>query len=226
VVTQLYDGIALSSHQLLDSEQAILLRLLEGHTDSLRFRCDTWQFAINLRDLEHQNLSVTALQALLHLGLIRHGIEGDSEAADRKIDLVEHRRLTSESCFILSHEGVQVAYSFAPRDPRANGQQPGVGASVVLPSFLKNPDGSRTLAFVGQVVRVFRKYAQFQEKVLESFQAEGWPVRIADPLPHTSHVNPKTRLHEVITRLNSKQDTPLLRFHGDGSGQGACWKIR
>ena len=111
-------------------------------------------------------------------------------------------------------------------DPAAEADRTSRGSSALalVPSFVKGQDGCRRLTFLGQLVREFRTHAQFQEIVLGTFQDKRWAGWIADPLPRTSGVNPKTRLQQTIARLNAKQVTPLLRFHGDGSGQGVRWE--
>jgi hypothetical protein len=226
-MSQLHERRALwPTGQLSGSEQAILLVLLEGHAESLRHNCDAWQFAVNLRDLEYQNLSVTALQGLLRLGLVLHGSERVGDSPDRNIQRVTHRRLTDDSCFILSDEGVHLAYALPAGDPAAALDRPGSGLAAAVPSFVKNNDGSRTLSFIGHPVRVYQRYAQFQEIVLAAFEAKSWPARIPDPLPRMVGVHPKKRLRQTIGPLNLKQITPLLHFEGDGSGQGARWKPR
>jgi hypothetical protein len=177
-----------------------------------------------LLDLEHRELSVAALHALLRLGLVLHGTERDSDTDERNIQHVMHRRLSADSCFILSEEGVHLAYALARLRPAAAANRPAAGRSATVPSFVTNNDGSRTLTFMGHVVREYHRYAQFQELVLATFQAKGWPERIADPLPLNTGINPKRHLRQIISRLNLKQTTPLLRFHGDGSGRAACWQ--
>jgi hypothetical protein len=61
--------------------------------------------------------------------------------------------------------------------------------------------------------------------VLNAFEEEGWPARIDDPLPPHSDQDPKRRLNDTIKCLNRKQVRELLRFHGDGSGEGILWEV-
>ncbi len=60
--------------------------------------------------------------------------------------------------------------------------------------------------------------------VLTAFEEEAWPVRIDDPLPPHPEQDPKRRLHDTITSLNRHQRRPLIRFVGDGSGEGIRWE--
>jgi len=75
------------------------------------------------------------------------------------------------------------------------------------------------------LVKKFRVPAGNQELVLSAFEEEGWPTYIDDPLPSKSEMAPKQRLHNVITRLNGSQLVPLLRFHGNGNGEGIGWQL-
>jgi hypothetical protein len=66
--------------------------------------------------------------------------------------------------------------------------------------------------------------AENQERILAAFEEEGWPVHIHDPLPPHSDQDSKRRLHNTINSLNRHQKQPLIRFSGNGSGQGIRWE--
>ena len=74
------------------------------------------------------------------------------------------------------------------------------------------------------IVKQFKVPAPNQETILAAFQEEGWPHRIDDPIPPHPDKEPKRRLHDTIISLNRNQRTPLIRFLGDGSGQGVRWE--
>ncbi len=76
-----------------------------------------------------------------------------------------------------------------------------------------------------QIVKQFKVPAINQEAVLAAFEEEGWPVRIDDPLAPQPKIDPKRRLHDTINALNRNQRRSLLRFSGDGSGQGVRWEF-
>ena len=82
---------------------------------------------------------------------------------------------------------------------------------------------NRILTFGGRIVRRYYRSSPNQEAVLQAFEEQGWPYRIDDPLPYSAEVAPKPRLHDTIRWLNLKQE--CLRFLGDGTGEGVCWKI-
>jgi hypothetical protein len=82
------------------------------------------------------------------------------------------------------------------------------------------------LSLGGTVVKRFRVPAHNQELILSAFEEEGWPDHIDDPLPVRGDIDPPTRLHDAINRLNGCQVHHLLRFSGNGIGTGVCWQVR
>jgi hypothetical protein len=84
---------------------------------------------------------------------------------------------------------------------------------------------SRELRVGEWLVKKFRVPARNQELVLSVFEEEGWPAYIDDPLPRKAEIVPKRRLQSVIVRLNSSQLAPILRFHGNGNGEGIGWQL-
>jgi hypothetical protein len=84
----------------------------------------------------------------------------------------------------------------------------------------------RELSLNGTVVKRFRVPAENQETILSAFEEEGWPDHIDDPLPGREYIDPLTRLHDAINRLNGRQIHRLLRFSGNGTGTGVSWALR
>jgi hypothetical protein len=82
----------------------------------------------------------------------------------------------------------------------------------------------RVLMFAGHVIKRFNWPARNQELILTAFEEMGWPERIDDPLPVTDGISQKDRLHDTIKCLNRKRLIKSIRFAGDGSGQGVCWR--
>ncbi len=83
----------------------------------------------------------------------------------------------------------------------------------------------RILSVGGQIVKRYGRSSPNQEAVLQAFEEEGWPYRIDDPLPYSTEVAPKLRLHDTIRWLNLRIENRLVRFTGDGTGEGVCWKL-
>ena len=79
---------------------------------------------------------------------------------------------------------------------------------------------------VGQcVVKQYRRPSPNQERVFAAFHEENWPHRILDPFPPQGEQEPKCRLHDTIKWLNRHQEHRLIRFLGDGTGEGVCWEL-
>lgn len=80
------------------------------------------------------------------------------------------------------------------------------------------------LCFGSLIVKEYRTPAPNQQRILSAFQEEGWPPRIDDPLPPERDLEPKRRLHETIISLNRNQRNRVMRFGGDGHGEGVVWR--
>ncbi|HEX3868966.1 MAG TPA: hypothetical protein VHV77_00885 [Pirellulales bacterium] len=76
-----------------------------------------------------------------------------------------------------------------------------------------------------QLIKQFKLPSPNQETILSVFHEENWPARIDDPLPPSKRINTKQRLHDTIKSLNRNQRTRLLRFLGDGTGEGVRWEL-
>lgn len=83
----------------------------------------------------------------------------------------------------------------------------------------------RELSVDGQMVKRFRQPAPNQEAVLTAFEEEGWPPRIYDPLSPQAGLDQKRRLHETIKTLNRRRLARVIRFCGDGTGEGVFWEL-
>jgi hypothetical protein len=127
------------------------------------------------------------------------------------------------SGFVVTHSGVLWVRA-DPRDPTTFHLRYGDDARPAK-NFTPHWDGTnRVLSFGGQIIRRYGRSSPNQETVLRAFQEQDWPYRIDDPLPHDDEVVPKLQLHDTIRWLNQKQECRLLRFQGDGTGEGVCWK--
>ena len=75
-----------------------------------------------------------------------------------------------------------------------------------------------------RTVKRYRVRSPNQEAILAAFQEEGWPHHIDNPLSPLPDQCPKQRLHSTIKYLNSCQENRLVRFRGDGTGEGIVWE--
>ena len=105
-------------------------------------------------------------------------------------------------------------------------QQAALGALQAALGALPNWDrDARRFLVGGCLIKHFRVPSPNQEAVLDAFQEEGWPASIDDPLPPVPDQQPKRRLRDTIKCLNLNQVAPLIRFHGDGTGQRVSWEL-
>jgi hypothetical protein len=84
---------------------------------------------------------------------------------------------------------------------------------------------SRTFLVGKHVIKRFRVPSRNQEAVLDAFQEEGWPLSIDDPLSPVPDQHPKRRLRDTIKGLNTNQVMELIRFRGDGTGDGRARRL-
>ncbi len=77
---------------------------------------------------------------------------------------------------------------------------------------------TRTLWLGDKRLHVWKKWAMNQHRLLDEFQAAGWPPRLPSKLSGE-------RLKDTVGELNDNlEDTPL-RFRRDGSGCGVTWQV-
>jgi len=85
----------------------------------------------------------------------------------------------------------------------------------------------RELTVAGKVIKRFRRPSQNQERLLTTFEEEGWGAKIFDPLPYDADNDAKHRLRDTVYHLNCHHETKgLLRFHTDGTGEAVLWELR
>jgi hypothetical protein len=129
----------------------------------------------------------------------------------------------------MTQSGVAVARDIGSADVVIGIAKPEVGICNLIASeeFLGRPRWDhqrRQLCMGAQLVKEFKLPSPNQETVLMAFEEESWPARIDDPLPPVAHLDPRRRLHDTIKALNRKQKRYLIRFRGDGSGEGIRWE--
>jgi hypothetical protein len=185
---------------------------------------DTWQFAVEISRLMELGLTGSDLRWLVEKGYAMHAREiteqGDS---DRRFAVGINTAFSTETRFLLTDAGLSWAseYGAAPTLLRFSGSGETKGKGECIPRW---QGGECTLFFGSQIVKRFTRPSPNQELILATFEEEGWPDRIDDPLPQASGIDPKRRLHDSIKWLNRNQVTRLLQFSGDGSGEGVRWQ--
>jgi hypothetical protein len=181
-----------------------------------------WWFATEIRHLHRLGLSDTHLRWLIGRKLILHREEIPREEllgydpCDRLFRETSQYQFSDRSCFILTEPGRKFAEHLVEAE-LASSRMATVAAT---PSTCSVPTWNlqrKELWLSGCLIKRFRVHSPNQEGILEAFQEEGWPERIFDPLQ-------PGRLPETIKSLNRHQRTRLIRFSGDGTGQGILWE--
>ena len=209
---------------------------------------DLWDFALEIDRLFETGLTISDLRWLVAKRFAEHGQElsvyGAPHRSFRRGDGFFFDQTT---CVVLTPSGaafvdhVLRAPIVPPRSVPAIEAALIAGESSVLDNGTTGNELQHTTALAlkprwdftlrelsldGLVVKRFRVPAENQEMILGAFQEDDWSECIDDPLPVKGDIDPRTRLHDAINRLNRCQTNPLLCFHGNGSGTGVFWKLR
>lgn len=219
--------------QLAARMQAGLELLDRAYQAAVDIDCDPWEMAVEIADLRRAGLSLTDLRWLVRKGFAQHAQEVTQPGEEqRAFHSPRGVAFTRRTCLMLTGQGATLLRQTAslPRPPLSVAA-PAI-ARADLPQSSAAPqceplphwDGDlMELRVGGQLVKQFKVPAPNQEMVLSAFEEEGWPARIDDPLPPVPDQDSKRRLHDTINSLNRNQKQPLIRFLGDGSGQGVRW---
>jgi hypothetical protein len=208
-----------------------LILLLEAHEYACQLQQPSWQFAVEIQCLRTAGLSHSDLRWLLCTRLLRHAYETTMpEDAARRFCKRVSPSFSPASCFALTKAGVV----FVRHLLELSAAEAQSGSAAVPPASTDQPAAKpvpqwdpqrRELCFGGQLVKQFKAPATNQEMILAAFEEEQWPPRIDDPLPPRADLDPKRRLHATINSLNRKQKNALIRFLGDGTGEGLRWEL-
>ena len=232
----------------LDSRKGLEL-LLQAYAVAEEVGRDVWDFALEISVLLNAHLSLNDVRWLVCKGyasLARETTTADD--ACRSFQFQTHLALRKRSCVVLTAAGAafigRSIDSLHAENSQAGNRHDAsskMGDSQYWPSTSNyglgkaaTPNGSawtpcwdcdrQELRLGLQVVKEFKLHSPNQTIILTAFQEENWPPRIDDPLP-PSEIDPKQRLHDTIKSLNRNQKTHLIRFRGDGTGQGVRWQL-
>jgi hypothetical protein len=202
--------------------------LLQAYEYALELNQDSWDLAVELAVLREAKLSNSDLRWLVGVGYVEHALEitgpADRTRQFRRTPLVN---FSDATCLVLTPSGVAAARDACATEPMLAQDKPAANCRIVVPEDTrpKWDDQRRQLRVGADVVKEFKLPSPNQETVLMAFEEDGWPPRIDDPLPPLPQLDPRRRLHDTIKALNRKQKSLLLRFMGDGSGEGIRWEF-
>ena len=228
---------------------AALARLLEAHDYARDAGRDPWDFAVGIRPLAAMGVTTNDLRWLVCKGYAQHAREVTLPGEPgRSFHPEGQLKFGRRTCFILTASGVALAHSLPP-DPSPE-PRPIIPTSPLSQRVTANdgkllaphPNGTthnsppepllphwdadrRELILATRAVKRFPQPSPNQERILAAFEEEGWPCRIDDPLPRKPGSDSHRRLQTAIKCLNHHQEHPLIRFAGDGTGEGIRWKF-
>jgi hypothetical protein len=196
---------------------AVLHRLREARAAAADVGASPWDFAVEIDRLRDLGLTNSDLRWLAARGYVEHAVEKPGRRGHRAFEAPDALRITDRTSVVITDAGL--AYLAGRRSP---GRGRGARAARVKPSW---DAGRRELRLGGRLVKRFRQPAGNQELILAGFQELGWPEVMDNPLPGPP-AEQAEHLRSAIKRLNGHQQTPLLRFRGDGTGKHVRWEPR
>ncbi|MBI2824597.1 MAG: hypothetical protein HYX69_07930 [Planctomycetia bacterium] len=208
-----------------------LTLLLQAHDYALDLGQDPWDLAVEIHVLRAVKLTNSDLRWLACKGYIELAVEiADRDDPTRRFHNTGPLSINDSTCAVLTPDGAAVARDACSAESvlaLARPVEP-VHLGPAAPDARAVPKWDhqrRQLRVGGRIVKEFKLPSPNQETVLVAFEEEGWPARIDDPLSPVSPLDPRRRLHDTIKALNRNQKAPLIRFMGDGSGEGIRWEV-
>lgn len=206
-----------------------LALLLEASSYAAELAHDVWDFAVELHCLKDQGLTKSDVSWMVCKGFVEHKREVTGRDEDSRCFEPEGKlKFSKRSCFVLTPSGLTIArrvvqhfeVGHLPMSLFSAADEPEAQSST--PKW----DEDRHELRVGpHVVKAFKGPSPNQQTILTAFEEDGWPQRIDDPLPLAAELEPKRRLQDTIKSLNRNQKHRLIRFTGDGTGEGICWQL-
>jgi hypothetical protein len=207
--------------------RSALVLLADARDYAREMDADVWQFAVEIDDLAALGLTRSDLRWLVLMGYVEHAREITArDDTARLFQPGQSLAFPNGTCFVLAEAGLSASLkSKGPAYPIL-GIRSNDAADSTVEDLMPLWDQERHTLYVGdQIVKQFREPSPNQESVLAAFHQEDWAHRIDDPLPPSQDQDSKYRLHHTIQRLNNHQQRPLIRFRGDGTGQGVFWEL-
>lgn len=208
----------------------VLSKLIEAAKYASNCSRSVWDFSVEVNVFTQQGVSRSLLRWLVCNHYIEHRYEAENQEGERRqFSEAPDLAITENSCFAIAESGHEAFGLIKQRckiGQQSTSSQTDPSNESALESAL--PDwcpNNRILKIDGKIVKHFKWPAPNQEKLICAFAEQGWPSHLEDPLPPNG-VCPKQRLHDTIKCLNRNQVNKLIKFRGDGTGQGVRWEYR
>lgn len=227
-----------------------LALLLQAHLYAEELSRDVWDFAVEIPGLRAEGLTNSDFRWLVCKEYVEHAREITTPGENgRQFRPAGSLTFSKRTCFVLTTCGVAAsefgAEVLAAQQSILGSASPNGEASPDVLNSLPNslrvvtngqadisslviPKWDRDrheLRLEGELVKQFKLPSPNQETILMAFEEDKWPPRIDDPLPLEPGLEPKRRLHDTIKSLNRHQKSRLIRFMGDGTGEGIRWAL-
>jgi len=201
--------------------------LLRGQQYAQELGRDRWDFAVEIATLRAAGLTNNDFRWLICKGFVQHGREVTlANDPSRRFQRCSGLRFFKTTCFVLNSSGHAENGGLEANSADAGSEHTAVHgnghADVKKPQWDQD---RRQFRLGALIIKEFKLPAVNQETVLTAFEEEGWPPFIDDPLPPLAGIEPKRRLHDTIKNLNRHQKAHVVRFMGDGTGQGIRWEL-
>jgi hypothetical protein len=207
--------------------RATLQNLFRLNAYAKQNRMSLNHFAVPMSDFQLWGHSEMQLRVLVMEGVLLHLRETTVHTSrSRQFEKGGLHSFGKTSCFLLSDTQDETLGGLLASNEieyRGHAATPALDLASTLPIW---DPRKRKLMFYGMLVKHFRCPAHNQETILSAFQEEEWLPRISDPLPPISSSDSKQRLHDTIRSLNRNQANPLIKFGGDGTGEGIVWEVQ
>ena len=218
---------------LSESMSTALTLLLQAHRFAIEVSRDQWDFALEISNLRRAGLNESHFRWLVCKGFVKHASEvtlfGQKGRCFRPTGELN---FTGTTCMILTPAGIEFADNSLTEKmyaaDRRNGKPESIESEISQNGDERLPNWDpwrHELRLGNQLIKQFKHRSPNQEIILAAFQEEGWPVSVRDPLHPLQEVDSKRRLNDTIKSLNHHHHVQeLIRFRGDGTGEGIIWE--
>jgi hypothetical protein len=204
---------------LPDGARAAVAPLWKAFVCAQDLKIDPWEFALPLTHLIDLGVDICHLRWLVLRGYVTFRDRA------RRFQFSANLAASGDPRFMITGTGVLAAGLGREEAGAPSGRCSNSAGTVSLCSQMPKWDGEIRVLYLGQqIVKRYLRPSPNQDVLLSAFEEEGWPCHIDDPFPLKGEIDPKRRLHDTLKWLNRYQENRLLRFSGDGRGEGIRWE--